>query len=103
MRYYISRYTCRSYIRKNSYGLYLDGKVTCVVGTHTHVQTADNRILPKGTAYISDLGMVGPYNSSLGINVNNAIDKFITCRPVRFEMAEGPNIFFCCCFRISRR
>ena len=56
-------------------GFYLDGKVTCVVGTHTHVQTADNRILPKGTAYISDLGMVGPYNSSLGINVNNAIDN----------------------------
>lgn len=78
---------------KVAMGFYLDGKVTCVVGTHTHVQTADNRILPKGTAYISDLGMVGPYNSSLGINVNNAIDKFITCRPVRFEMAEGPNIF----------
>ena len=78
---------------KIAMGFYLDGKVTCVVGTHTHVQTADNRILPKGTAYISDLGMVGPYNSSLGINVNNAIDKFITCRPVRFEMAEGPNIF----------
>ena len=78
---------------KIAMGFYLDGRVTCVVGTHTHVQTADNRILPKGTAYISDLGMVGPYNSSLGINVNNAIDKFITCRPVRFEMAEGPNIF----------
>ena len=78
---------------KIAMGFYLDGRVTCVVGTHTHVQTSDNRILPKGTAYISDLGMVGPYNSSLGINVNNAIDKFITCRPVRFEMAEGPNIF----------
>ena len=62
-------------------------------GTHTHVQTADNRLLPKGTAYISDLGMVGPYNSSLGINVNNAIEKFITCRPVRFEVADGPNVF----------
>ena len=78
---------------KIAMGFYLDGKVTCVVGTHTHVQTADNRLLPKGTAYISDLGMVGPYNSSLGINVNNAIEKFITCRPVRFEVADGPNVF----------
>lgn len=78
---------------KIAMGFYLDGKVTGVVGTHTHVQTADNRILPKGTAYITDLGMVGPYNSSLGVNVDNAIEKFITCRPVRFEIANGPNVF----------
>ena len=78
---------------KIAMAFHLDGIATCVVGTHTHVQTADNRILPKGTAYITDLGMVGPYNSSLGINVNNAIEKFITCRPVRFEIADGPNVF----------
>ncbi len=78
---------------KIAMGFYLDGKITCVVGTHTHVQTADNRLLPKGTAYITDLGMVGPYNSSLGVNVNNAIEKFITCRPVRFEIAGGANVF----------
>ena len=78
---------------KIAMAFHLDGIATCVVGTHTHVQTADNRLLPKGTAYITDLGMVGPYNSSLGINVDNAIEKFITCRPVRFEIADGPCVF----------
>lgn len=78
---------------KIAMGFYVDGRINCVVGTHTHVQTADNRVLPKGTAYITDLGMVGPYNSSLGVDVNNAIEKFITCRPVRFEIATGANVF----------
>lgn len=77
---------------KIAMGYYLDGRITCQVGTHTHVPTADYRILPKGTAYITDLGMVGPLNSSLGINVQNAIDKFTTGMPVRFEIADGPNM-----------
>lgn len=78
---------------KISMGYYLDGRVHIVVGTHTHVQTADERILPKGTAYISDLGMTGPYNSSLGIDINDAIHKFVTGMPTRFNIAEGPAVY----------
>jgi len=74
-------------------GWYLDGKVTCVVGTHTHIQTADERILPQGTAYITDLGMVGPWNSVLGVEAERILYKFQTGMPVRFELADGPNVF----------
>ena len=69
---------------------YLDGRVDIVVGTHTHVQTADARILPGGTAYITDLGMVGAQNSVLGVRTELIIQKFRTGMPVRFDMAEGP-------------
>ena len=72
---------------------HLDGQVTAVVGTHTHVQTADAKILPKGTAYISDLGMVGAENSILGIEVEPVVKKFLTARPSRFEVAEGACIY----------
>ena len=72
---------------------YLDGKVTAVVGTHTHVQTADSQILPKGTAYITDLGMVGSLHSILGVRTESVIDKFLTARPVKFEVAEKPCIY----------
>ena len=72
---------------------YFDGQVTAVVGTHTHVQTADEKILPKGTAYISDLGMVGAENSILGIMVEPVIKKFLTGRPSKFEVAEGVAIY----------
>ena len=72
---------------------YLDGEVTAVVGTHTHVQTADERILPKGTAYISDLGMVGPINSIIGMEPKNVIEKFVTGMPSKFEIAEGESIY----------
>ena len=68
---------------------YMDGRVDIVVGTHTHVQTADERILPAGTAYITDLGMVGPQDSILGVRKDIVIQKFRTGMPVRFEMAEG--------------
>lgn len=74
---------------KIAMGLYLDGKVSAVVGTHTHVQTADEKILPKGTAYITDLGMTGPINSVLGVKSDTVIKKFITQMPVRFEVAKG--------------
>ncbi len=67
---------------------YLDGRVNAVVGTHTHVQTADERILPNGTAYISDLGMVGPVDSILGVKKELIIEKFLTCRPVKFEIPD---------------
>ena len=70
-------------------GYYLDGRADIVVGTHTHVQTADERILPGGTAYITDLGMVGAQDSILGVRKDIVIQKFRTGMPVRFEMAEG--------------
>ena len=74
---------------KLAMGYYLDGRASVVVGTHTHVQTADERILPGGTAYITDLGMVGPYDSILGVRKDAVIQKFRTGMPVRFDMAEG--------------
>lgn len=74
---------------KLAMGWYLDGKVSAVYGTHTHVQTADERILPKGTAYITDIGMTGPYDSILGVKKEIIIDRFITHMPQKFEVAEG--------------
>ena len=74
-------------------GWYLDGRVTAVVGTHTHVQTADERILPGGTAFISDLGMVGPWNSVIGFTKEPVLAKTTTGMPVRFEVADGPAVY----------
>ncbi|KUO52249.1 MAG: metallophosphoesterase [Desulfitibacter sp. BRH_c19] len=74
---------------KMALGYYLDGKVSAVLGTHTHIQTADNKILPKGTAYITDVGMTGPYESVLGIKKENIISRFLTQMPNRFEVATG--------------
>ncbi|MCM8781458.1 MAG: TIGR00282 family metallophosphoesterase [Candidatus Omnitrophica bacterium] len=73
---------------KVALGWYLDGVVSCVFGTHTHIQTADERILPKGTAYITDLGMTGPYDSVIGRRVDQILTRFITQLPTRFEMAD---------------
>ncbi len=74
---------------KRAMGYFLDGKVTCVAGTHTHVQTADECILPKGTAYITDLGMTGARESVLGVRSDIIIDRFVTGLPQKFEHAEG--------------
>ncbi len=74
---------------KRAMGFYLDGKATAVLGTHTHVQTADDQLLPKGTAYITDVGMCGPVQSVLGIEPELTIKKFKTNLPVRFENAQG--------------
>lgn len=74
---------------KQAMGWYLDGRVSAVVGTHTHVQTADARILPKGTAYITDVGMTGPYDGILGVDREAVLRKFLTSLPVRFEVKEG--------------
>ncbi len=74
---------------KVALGWYLDGKVSAVVGTHTHIQTADERILPKGTAYITDVGMVGPYDSVIGRRVEDVLTRFVTSLPMRFEVAEA--------------
>jgi metallophosphoesterase (TIGR00282 family) len=75
---------------KQALGYYVDGKVSAVLGTHTHVQTADERVLNGGTAYLTDLGMTGPLNSVLGVRSDIVIQKFLTQLPVRFEVAEGP-------------
>jgi 2',3'-cyclic-nucleotide 2'-phosphodiesterase len=74
---------------KIAMGWYLDGRVSAVFGTHTHVPTADERILPKGTAFISDLGMTGPHESVLGRKIECVLKAIITQMPARFEVAEG--------------
>jgi 2',3'-cyclic-nucleotide 2'-phosphodiesterase len=71
-------------------GWYLDGRVSAVVGTHRHVQTADERVLPGGTAYITDLGMTGPIDSVSGVDKDLILQRFLTQMPVRFEPAKGP-------------
>lgn len=77
---------------KQAMGWYLDGRVTAVVGTHTHVQTGDDRILPRGTAYITDVGMTGPYDGILGVEKDAVLKRFLTSLPVRFEVdTEGRN------------
>ena len=68
---------------------YLDGRVSCVFGTHTHVQTADERILPCGTGFITDVGMTGPYEGIIGVDREIIIQKFLTHMPARFEVAKG--------------
>ena len=74
---------------KVAMGWHLDGRVTAMVGTHTHVQTADERILPKGTAYLTDVGMSGPHDSVIGVDVNAALGRFLNAMPTRFETASG--------------
>lgn len=74
---------------KIAVGWYLDGRVTCVFGTHTHVQSADERLLPGATAYISDLGMTGPHNGVLGRRADRVIEHMITNMPTRFDIADG--------------
>ena len=79
---------------KNALGFYLDGKVSAVLGTHTHVPTEDYQILPKGTAYLTDLGMTGPKDSILGVQKEIIIKKFLTQMPQKFEVQdEGQGIF----------
>lgn len=73
---------------KMALGYYLDGRVSAVVGTHTHVQTADETILPKGTGYLSDLGMTGPVHSILGVNPDTIVRRMTTCLPTRFDIPQ---------------
>ena len=74
---------------KRALGWYLNGEVSAVLGTHTHVQTADEEILPQGTAYISDVGMTGPFDSVIGINKEAIIERFLTQMPNKFELAKN--------------
>ena len=80
---------------------YLDGKVNIIFGTHTHVQTADEEITDKGTGYITDLGMTGPKNSVIGMDVSVSIKRFLTSLPERYKLAEGESIFNGCIFEID--
>lgn len=73
---------------KVALGWYLDGKVSAIFGTHTHIQTADEKILPQGTAYITDVGMTGPYDSVIGRRVEDVLTRFLSSIPVRFEVAQ---------------
>lgn len=72
---------------------FLDGKVTAIFGTHTHVQTADEEITPKGTAYITDIGMTGPKNSVIGMDIEASVKRFVTSLPERYKLAEGECMF----------
>jgi len=74
---------------KLAMGWYLDGRVTALVGTHTHIPTADERVMPAGTAYITDVGMTGPYDSVIGVQKEMIIARFLNNMPVRFEAATG--------------
>jgi metallophosphoesterase (TIGR00282 family) len=78
---------------KVAMGVFLDGKVSAVLGTHTHIQTADETILPGGTAYITDTGMTGPADSVIGVKKEIIIDKYLHQIPRRFDIAKGPSIF----------
>lgn len=86
---------------KIALGHYLDGKVTAIYGTHTHVQTADEQILPNGTAYITDIGMTGPKNSVIGMDIKASIKRFETTLPERYKIAEGKSIFNAVIFEID--
>jgi metallophosphoesterase (TIGR00282 family) len=75
---------------KIALGWYLDGHCSAVLGTHTHVQTSDERVLPGGTAYITDVGMTGPRDGVIGMDRERILERFLTQLPVRFEVATGP-------------
>ena len=86
---------------KIAMAMYLDGKITALFGTHTHVQTADEHILENGTAYITDIGMTGPKNSVIGMDPTASIKRFVTSLPERYKLAEGDCILNGCVFEIN--
>ena len=88
---------------KQAMGWYLDGKVTAVYGSHTHVPTADQRILPGGTAYVTDVGMTGPYDSIIGMEKEPIIQKFLDQMPVRFQPAQGNPIMHAILLNVDDR
>lgn len=83
---------------KQAFSWYLDGQVSAVLGTHTHVQTNDARILPKGTAYLSDVGMTGAYDSILGFKMESIIERFITQLPAKHEVVESGRTILSACY-----
>lgn len=86
---------------KSAIAHFLDGEVSAVVGTHTHVQTADEKILPRGTAFITDVGMTGPVDSIIGVRKEQIIQKFLNQIPVRFETAKGQTMLSCAVLEIN--
>lgn len=88
---------------KQAMGWFLDGRVSAVFGTHTHVQTADETILPKGTGYITDLGMTGPVYSVLGMDRQIIIDRFLNGMPGKFEIADGKGRLSGCIFELDEK
>jgi hypothetical protein len=94
---------CELTSEKNAMGWYLDGRVSAVIGTHTHVPTADARLLPQGTAYLSDVGMTGPRDSIIGFRLDTVLPRFLRHLPTRFEVGEGPVSFNGALLEIDRR
>ena len=86
---------------KIAFANYLDGRVNIIYGTHTHVQTADEQVLPKGTAYITDIGMTGPINSVIGMDKKASIKRFVTTLPEKYKIAEGNCKFNSCLFQFN--
>jgi len=84
---------CELTSEKTAFGLHLDGRVSAVVGTHTHVPTADHRLLARGTAYVSDLGMTGPLDSVIGFEPETVLPRFMNGLPTRFQVGSGPVYF----------
>ena len=80
---------------------YLDGRVNIIFGTHTHVQTADEYVLPKGTAYITDIGMTGPIDSVIGMDKKASIKRFVTTLPEKYKIADGESKFNSCLFELN--
>jgi len=88
---------------KVAMGWYLDGRASAVIGTHTHVQTADEKLLKRGTAYITDVGMTGPVESTIGVKNEQVLDRFLYQMPTRFEVAKGPTVFSAVLVEIDER
>lgn len=86
---------------KRAMGFYLDGSANIVFGTHTHIQTADEQILPKGTGYITDIGMTGPKNSIIGMDIEVSIKRFVTAMPEKYKIASGEAMLNACVFKIN--
>jgi metallophosphoesterase (TIGR00282 family) len=91
-----------NHMEKEALGLFLDGEVQAVVGTHTHVQTADARILPRGTAYISDLGMTGPIESVIGVDPEVSIRRSLSQMPIKMGILDNPGIIRGVCIEFAR-
>lgn len=87
---------------KVAFGYHAEGRASAVVGTHTHIQTADEKVLPGGTAYITDVGMTGPQNGVIGMDRDIVLRKFITGMPARFEVADGPGVIYGVVIEIER-
>lgn len=86
---------------KQAMGYFLDGEITAMFGTHTHVQTADEKILEKGTGYITDIGMTGPKNSILGMDRDAALKRFLTALPEKYKIADGETMLNACIFKLD--